>query len=143
REVETDTAAEVTMAAVDGLTAAPPTLVNNVETLANVPALLVEGPDWFRSVGTDASPGTIVCTVTGQTRRHGVAEVALGTPIAEALEEVGGGARDGHELRLVLSGISNPVVPRTRFDTPLSYEALEGIGSGLGTAGLIAFDETA
>ena len=124
-------------------TVAPPTLVNNVETFANVPALLAEGPDWFRSLGTDESPGTIVCTVTGQTRRHGVAEVALGTPLAEVIEAVGGGAEPGQHLVAAVSGVANPLLPAAAFGTPLCYEAMEAAGSGLGAAGFIVFDDRA
>jgi NADH:ubiquinone oxidoreductase subunit F (NADH-binding) len=140
--VETDTAAEVTLAAADGMTAGPPTLVNNVETMTNVPAIVVEGPDWFREVGTDQSPGTIVCTVSGHTQRAGVAEFALGTPLAEIIDQVGGGARDGQQLTAALSGVSNPVLPAARFDLGASYEAMAAAGTGLGAAGFIVFDDT-
>ncbi|MFP5255309.1 MAG: SLBB domain-containing protein, partial [Acidimicrobiia bacterium] len=80
----------------------PPTLVDNVETLANVPLLVLKGSEWFRSVGTMESPGTIICTITGRVAHPGVAEVALGTTLREAITEVGGGVREGHEVRAVL-----------------------------------------
>lgn len=120
---------------------APPTLVNNVETMANVPGILAEGADWFRSVGTAESPGTIVCTITGATVRHGVGEVAMGTPLAEVIETVGGGPRKGRRLVAAMSGVANPVLLADRFDTPLSYEAMVVAGSGLGAAGFIVFDD--
>jgi NADH:ubiquinone oxidoreductase subunit F (NADH-binding) len=120
---------------------APATLVNNAETLANVPGIVVEGADWFRSVGTDDSPGTIVCTVSGDVTRPGVVEVAMGTPLRELLEEHGGGARKGRRLVAALSGVANPFVPADGFDAPLSHEGMAAAGAGLGTGGFIAFDD--
>jgi NADH:ubiquinone oxidoreductase subunit F (NADH-binding) len=134
-------AARVTMA--EPGTAAPPSLVNNVETLANVPAILAEGPDWFRSLGTAESPGTIVCTVTGDTRRHGVGEVPMGTPLADVIDAIAGGPQAGQELVAAMSGVAHPLLPASRFTTPLSYEALDAAGSGLGAAGFICFDDRA
>jgi NADH:ubiquinone oxidoreductase subunit F (NADH-binding) len=119
----------------------PPTLVNNVETIANVPGILAEGPAWFRSVGTAESPGTVVCTVTGDTRRHGVAEVPMGTPLAEVIAAVGGGPRDRRTLVAAMSGVANPLLPAARFDTPLSHEGMAAAGSGLGAAGFLVFDD--
>ena len=139
---DVSTVAEVTMAGPDNATAAPPTLVNNVETLANVPEILAEGPDWYREMGTPESPGTIVCTVTGRTRRHGVAEFPMGTPLRQVLDEVGGGTDPGDRVVAVMSGVANPLLPATLLDTPLSYEAMQAAGAGLGSAGFIVFDET-
>jgi NADH:ubiquinone oxidoreductase subunit F (NADH-binding) len=119
----------------------PPVLANNVETLANVPALLAEGADWFRSLGTAGSPGTILVTVSGATRRHGVAEVEMGTPLGEALSLVGGGPGSGRRLVAALSGVANPIVPAELFATPLTYEDMRAIGSGLGAAGFVVFDD--
>jgi NADH-quinone oxidoreductase subunit F len=119
----------------------PPALANNVETLANVPAIVAEGPDWFRELGTEASPGSAVVTVSGSTRRHGVAELPLGLPVGEALDRIGGGAREGRELIALLSGVANPLLPADSFDTPLCYDAMKAAGSGLGATGFIAFDD--
>ena len=119
----------------------PPTLIDNVETLANVPKIVLRGSEWFRSVGTAESPGTIVCTITGRVRRPGVAELAMGTTLREAIAEVAGGARDGHEVRAVLPGVSNGLVPADALDTPLTYEAMAVIGSGLGSAGYVVLDD--
>ena len=119
----------------------PPTLANNVETLANVPGILAEGPDWFRSLGTATSPGTVVVTITGSTRRHGVAEVPMGTTLAEAISLIGGGAREHRGLVAALSGVANPILPATAFATPLGYDELRAAGSGLGAAGFIVFDD--
>jgi NADH-quinone oxidoreductase subunit F len=121
--------------------AAPPTLAENVETIANVPRIIARGSAWFRTEGTDESPGTLVCTVTGSTERHGVAEVAMGTPLREVIELIGGGARPGREIVAVLSGVANAFVPASALDTPVSYEGFAAIGSGLGSGGFVIFDD--
>jgi NADH:ubiquinone oxidoreductase subunit F (NADH-binding) len=133
--------AHVDMAGPGGDTEAPPTLVDNVETLANVPRIIARGAKWFRTEGTDASPGTIVCTITGSTKKAGIGEVIMGTPLREVIEAIGGGARPGHRIKAVLSGVSNALIPADKLDTPLCYEALAAIGSGLGSAGFIVFDD--
>lgn len=118
-----------------------PTLVNNVETLSTVPAILANGADWYRSMGTAESPGTVVCTVSGDTVRHGVGEFELGTPLSTVIDRLGGGLPAGRAVKYVLSGISNPVIRGDHLDTPLTYEHMEAIGTGLGTAGFIVFDD--
>jgi NADH:ubiquinone oxidoreductase subunit F (NADH-binding) len=107
-----------------------------------VPLIIANGPDWFREVGTDGAPGTIVCTVTGRTRRHGVAEVATGTPLRDVIEGIGGGAEPGRRLVAALSGVAHPLLPAERFDVGLDYEAMEAVHGGLGAAGFIVFDDT-
>lgn len=134
-------AAHVELATPDGESEAPPTLASNVETFANVPGIIAEGADWFRSVGTSESPGTIVCTITGRAQRHGVAEFAMGTPVSEAIEAIGGGPEAGHQLVAALSGVSNPLLPAVRFDTPMSHEAMRDLSTGLGTGGFILYDD--
>jgi NADH-quinone oxidoreductase subunit F len=138
---ETASPADEVFATGDDETHVPPTLVNNVETIANVPAILACGPEWFRGLGTDESPGTIVCTVTGRTRRHAVAEVPMGTPLRSIVEWIGGGPEEGRRITAVMSGVANPLVREELLDTPASYEAMAAIGSGLGAAGFIAFDD--
>jgi NADH-quinone oxidoreductase subunit F len=133
--------AHVEMAAPGSETEAPPTLVNNVETLANVPRIISRGAAWFRTEGTEESPGTIVCTVIGSTRRHGVGEVLMGTPLREVIDLVGGGPRRGRRIKAVLPGVANALIPEVLLDTPVSYEAMAAIGSGLGSAGFIVFDD--
>lgn len=128
--------------ATDEPAGAPPALANNVETIANVPGILAHGADWFRSVGTAESPGTVVCTISGSTRRHGVGEFAMGTALAEVIEAIGGGARDGHALVAALSGVANPLLPVSQLSTPVSYEGMTAAGTGLGAAGFLLFDET-
>jgi NADH:ubiquinone oxidoreductase subunit F (NADH-binding) len=123
-------------------TEAPPALVDNVETLANVARIIARGAEWFRTEGTPDSPGTIVCTVTGSTRHSGVGEVIMGTPLWEVIDLIGGGPRLGRTIRAVLPGVSNRFIDGTEhLDTPVSYEALAAIGSGLGSAGFIVFDD--
>jgi NADH:ubiquinone oxidoreductase subunit F (NADH-binding) len=134
--------AHVEMAGEGGEQVAPPTLVDNVETLANVPEIIARGAAWFRTAGTEESPGTIVCTVTGSTRRHGVGEVLMGTPLREVIETIGGGVEPGRRVRAVLPGTAQGFIPESMLDTPVSYEGLAAIGSGLGSAGFIVFDDT-
>ncbi len=129
------------MAAKGGELVAPPTLASNVETYANVPGICVNGADWFRAAGTEQSPGTIVCTITGRTQRHGVAEFPMGTPLREVIETIGGGAEAGHRFTAALSGVSNPILPAELLDTPMSHEAMRALGSGLGTGGYILYDD--
>jgi NADH-quinone oxidoreductase subunit F len=122
---------------------ANPTLVGNAETFANITPILTRGAEWYRTMGTGASPGHVICTVVGDTLRSGVAEIELGMSLADAIEQVGGGPRTGHRVKAVLSGVSNAVVTSDELDTPLSYEAMAEIGSGLGSVGLIVYDESA
>jgi NADH-quinone oxidoreductase subunit F len=120
-----------------------PTLVNNVETLANVVPILGRGADWYRTLGTDDSPGVALCTVVGDTQRAGVAEIELGIPLRAAIETIGGGPQPGREIKAVLSGVANPVLTADQLDTPVSYEAMEAAGSGLGAVGFIVYDDSA
>ena len=114
-------------------TTANPTLVNNAETLANVTHILARGPEWFRTMGTPDSPGTVVCTVTGDVGHPGVFEVEMGTPLRLVLDRAGG-ASSGRSIRAVFPGVSNAVLTADQLDTPLSYEAMmrRRIGSGIG-----------
>jgi NADH:ubiquinone oxidoreductase subunit F (NADH-binding) len=120
-----------------------PALVNNTETLANVARIIARGSTWFRSLGTEESPGTIVCTITGDTQHHGVGEVQMGTPLWEVIEDIGGGPREGRSVKAVLAGVANGIIPGDQLDTPLTYEAMRAIGSGVGSGGFIVFDDTA
>ena len=120
-----------------------PTLVNNVETLANVAPILVRGAEWFRSMGTAESPGHAVATIVGDVVRPGVAEVELGMRLSDVIDEVGGGARPGRRIKAAFSGISNPVVTAANLDTRLTYEDMAAIGSGLGAVGFAVYDDTA
>ena len=134
--------AHVDMAGPTGATGAAPTLVNNVETMANVPRILSRGAAWLRTEGTEQSPGTIVCTITGCTQRHGVGEVPMGTPLRQVIEAVGGGPRPGRRIKAVLPGVANALVPEDLLDTPASYEGMAAAGSGLGAGGFMVLDDT-
>lgn len=120
-----------------------PSLVNNCETLANVSRIIARGPTWYRSMGTTDSPGTIVCTITGDTQRHGVGEVQMGTTLREVIEDIGGGPREGRTIKAVLAGVANGIITGDKLDTPITYEDMRAIGSGVGSGGFIVFDDTA
>jgi NADH-quinone oxidoreductase subunit F len=122
---------------------ANPTLVNNVETLASACHILVNGAEWFRRAGTAESPGHAVATVVGDVVHPGVAEIELGMRLSDLIEQVGGGALPGRRVKAVFSGISNPVVTAARLDTPLTYEDMAAIGTGLGAVGFAVYDDTA
>jgi NADH:ubiquinone oxidoreductase subunit F (NADH-binding) len=119
-----------------------PTLVTNVETLANVPSIVTRGADWYRTIGTAETPGPLLCTVVGDVAHAGFAEIEPGTPLRAVIEHVGGGLRGDGEVKAVLSGVSNPVLPAAQLDAPVSYEGLAAAGSGLGSAGFIVYDDT-
>ncbi len=130
-------AADVVMATTDDDNVVPPVLVNNVETFANVALVVTKGADWFRTVGTHDSPGTIVCTVTGAVAKPGVFEVAMGTQLDELIELAGGPADEDHRTMIVLAGVSSAPLTADRLDVPLTHEAMRAAGSGLGSAGFI------
>jgi NADH-quinone oxidoreductase subunit F len=119
-----------------------PTLVNNVETLANVALILREGADRFRSVGPRSCPGTMLFTLSGDVRRPGVYELPMGTPLRELLDGAGGGASHGGALKAVFSGVSARPIPSGRFDTPADFDSMRAIGSELGSGGLIAYEDS-
>lgn len=119
-----------------------PTLVNKVETLSNIPHILAHGADWFRSMGTDQSPGTIVTTVVGDVLAPDVGEVELGTSLRAVIDAVGSGVTPGRSVKAVFSGVANAVVTAADLDVPVSYEAFQAIGSGIGSAGFIVYDDT-
>jgi NADH-quinone oxidoreductase subunit F len=118
-----------------------PTIVNNAETFATAAHVVGRGADWFRSMGTERSPGTILATVVGDVARPGVHEVEMGTPFSVLLDRCGGPMPE-RRFKAAFSGVSNPVIPAARFDTPLTYEDFDAIGSGLGAAGFVVYDDT-
>ncbi|MGH2680714.1 MAG: NADH-ubiquinone oxidoreductase-F iron-sulfur binding region domain-containing protein [Actinomycetota bacterium] len=130
-----------------GLFATPPkdnpTLVNNVETLANVPRILADGPDWLRANGTETSPGTMVFTVCGDVRREGVFELPLGTPLRSLMEDQAGGPREGGSIKAIFPGASNTVILPEQLDTPMDFDSMRETGSSLGAGGFAVFDDTA
>jgi NADH-quinone oxidoreductase subunit F len=127
--------------AVAGLYASP-TVVNNVETIANIPTIARNGAEWFREMGSEKSPGFKLFSVSGHVRRPGVYEAALGITMRELLDYAGG-VRDGHELKFwVPGGSSVPMLTPDHLDVPLTYEDMQAAGTMLGTATTMVFDET-
>jgi NADH:ubiquinone oxidoreductase subunit F (NADH-binding) len=125
-----------------GGTGSNPTLVNNVETLSNIPHILTKDAEWFRSMGTAESPGTIVTTVVGDVVAPDVGEVEMGTPLRAVIDAVGSGLVEGRSVKAVFSGVANAVVTARDLDAPVSYEGFQAIGSGMGSAGFIVYDDT-
>jgi NADH-quinone oxidoreductase subunit F len=119
-----------------------PAVVNNVETLSNVPHIILRGVDWFRSIGTKDSPGTMVFTLTGDVQKPGIYELPLGTPLRVLIEEYGGGVASGRSIKAVFAGVSNAVILPSALDTPMDFGSMQGIGSGLGSGGFIVYDDT-
>ncbi len=120
-----------------------PTIINNVETLMNVALIMEKGTEWFRSYGTEKSPGTKVFALAGSLSVSGLAEVSLGTPIKVLLEDIGRGAPQGHTLKAVqLGGPSGGCIPSEHFDAPIDYESLGSLGAIMGSGGVIALDES-
>jgi NADH:ubiquinone oxidoreductase subunit F (NADH-binding) len=119
-----------------------PTLVNNVESLADVPLILTRGADWFRTIGTPDTPGPLLVTVVGDVAHAGYAEIEPGITLREVIETVGGGVAPGREVKAVLSGVSNPVLTAADLDAPISHDGLAAVGAGLGSAGFIVYDDT-
>jgi NADH-quinone oxidoreductase subunit F len=129
-----------------GLYARPPnenpTLVNNVETFTNVPLILQHGGEWLRENGTEDSPGTMLFTVAGDVQREGVFEYPLGTPLRTLIDEAGGGTSDGRPVKAVIPGASNTVLIPEQLDTPLDFESMRAVGSGLGAGGFAVYDDS-
>jgi bidirectional [NiFe] hydrogenase diaphorase subunit len=119
-----------------------PTLINNVETLANVPAIVRHGADWFASIGTAGSKGTKVFALTGRVRHTGLVEVPMGTSVRTIVEDVGGGVPDGGVIKAVQTGgPSGGCIPAEHLDTPVDYESLQALGSIMGSGGMIVMDQ--
>ena len=127
--------------AVAGLYACP-TVVNNVESIASVPPILTNGVDWFKSMGTEKSPGFTLYSLSGHVTRPGQYEAPLGITLRELLDYAGG-VRAGHELKFwTPGGSSTPLLTAEHLDVPLDYEGMASVGSMLGTKALQIFDET-
>ena len=122
-----------------------PTVVNNVETLANLPPILERGAEWYRSLGTKDSPGTKVFSLSGNVARPGNYELPLGTPFRTLIFEHGGGILGGKKVKAILpAGASAPILVATEevLDTPMDYESLPKVGSMLGSASVIVIDDS-
>ncbi len=120
-----------------------PTVINNVKTLAFVPVIVDRGPGWFSSLGTPQSAGTAVFALTGNIRYSGLVEVPMGTPLAEIID-IGGGIPDGRKVKAVhTGGPAGGSLPADRLDAPVDYEALQELGSTMGSGGMLVLDEDA
>jgi bidirectional [NiFe] hydrogenase diaphorase subunit len=120
-----------------------PTLINNVETFANIPPIINKGADWFASIGTAKSKGTKVFALAGKIRYTGLVEVPMGMPLRTIVEDLGGGAPDGGTIKAVQTGgPSGGCIPANLLDTPVDYESLQALGSIMGSGGMIVMDQT-
>jgi NADH-quinone oxidoreductase subunit F len=127
--------------AIEGLFASP-TVINNVETLMSVPDIILRGPEWFRELGTEKSPGTKMFTLSGKVERPGNYELPLGTPM-RVLLDVGGGVLEGRSLKAwTPGGSSTPLLTAEHADTPLDYESIQAAGSLLGTGAVMVLDDS-
>ena len=119
-----------------------PTIINNVETLANIPQIIVQGPEWFSSMGTECSKGTKVFALGGKINNTGLVEIPMGTTLRQILFEIGGGIPGGKKFKAAQTGgPSGGCIPTEHLDTPIDYENLKAIGSMMGSGGLIVMDE--
>ncbi len=120
-----------------------PTLINNVETFANVAPIMRKGAEWFAGIGTEKSKGTKVFALAGKITNTGLIEVPMGTPLRQIVEVMGGGAPDGGRIKAVQTGgPSGGCIPAESLDTPVDYESLGKLGSIMGSGGMIVMDET-
>lgn len=120
-----------------------PTVVNNVETLAHVPQIVLHGADWFRGFGTPDTPGSMIFTVSGDIRQPLVTELPLGLTLRELIDEAAGGALPGRQVKAVFPGLANAVVTPDRLDTTLGFDTMRVAGSALGSGGFIVYDDRA
>lgn len=119
-----------------------PTIVNNVETLANIPQIILKGPEWFAGFGTEQSRGTKVFALGGKIQNTGLVEIPMGTTLKEIVEDIGGGIPNGKKFKAAQTGgPSGGCIPQEHYDVPIDYENLKKIGSMMGSGGLIVMDE--
>lgn len=120
-----------------------PTLINNVETFANIAPIMRQGGDWFASIGMDKSKGTKVFALTGRIQNTGLIEVPMGIPLREIIYDIGGGIPEGKRFKAVQTGgPSGGCIPEQFLDLPVTYESLASVGSIMGSGGMIVMDET-
>jgi len=120
-----------------------PTLINNVETFANIAPIIRRGAEWYAAIGTGKSKGTKVFALAGKIANTGLIEVPMGTPLRQIVEEMGGGAPDGAKIKAVQTGgPSGGCIPAHELDTPVDYESLTRLGSIMGSGGMIVMDES-
>ncbi len=119
-----------------------PTLINNVETLANIATIIREGADWYASIGTENSKGTKIFALTGKICNNGLIEVPMGITLREIVEEMGGGVPDGEVKAVQTGGPSGGCIPASLLDIPVDYDSLSNIGSMIGSGGMVVIDQT-
>jgi NADH:ubiquinone oxidoreductase subunit F (NADH-binding)/Pyruvate/2-oxoacid:ferredoxin oxidoreductase delta subunit len=123
--------------------AGKPTVINNVETIMNVPMIMQNGPEWFRKIGTETSPGTKIFAITGRGRMSGVVEVEMGITIKSILEDIVDGIKDGKEFKAIqLGGASGSFIIEDDLNTPVDFDAMKRKGFGMGAGGFVVIDET-
>ena len=119
-----------------------PTILNNVETYANVPVIILKGPEWFSSIGTEKSKGTKVFAVGGKINNTGLVEIPMGTTLHEVIYDIGGGIPNGKKFKAAQTGgPSGGCIPAKHINTPIDYDTLLSLGSMMGSGGLIVMDE--
>lgn len=119
-----------------------PTILNNVETYANIPQIILNGPEWFASMGTEKSKGTKVFALGGKIKNTGLVEIPMGTTLRDVVEEIGGGIPNGKKFKAAQTGgPSGGCIPEEHYDIPIDYDNLISIGSMMGSGGLIVMDE--
>ncbi|RJQ18058.1 MAG: NADH-quinone oxidoreductase subunit NuoF [Nitrospiraceae bacterium] len=120
-----------------------PTVINNVETLANLPAIITNGGKWYASIGTEKSKGTKVFALTGRIKNTGLIEVPMGISLKEIIYDIGGGCEKNRKFKAVQTGgPSGGCIPASHIDMPVDYESLMGVGSMMGSGGMVVMDET-
>nr|WP_320025361.1 NADH-quinone oxidoreductase subunit NuoF [uncultured Acetobacterium sp.] len=119
-----------------------PTILNNVETFANIPVIMLKGPEWFAGMGTEKSKGTKVFAIGGKINNTGLVEIPMGTTLREVIYDIGGGIPGGKKFKAAQTGgPSGGCIPASHIDTPIDYESLIELGSMMGSGGLIVMDE--
>ncbi|HID53540.1 MAG TPA: NADH-quinone oxidoreductase subunit L, partial [Anaerolineae bacterium] len=120
-----------------------PTVINNVETLANVPSIIKHGPEWYAAIGTEKSKGTKVFALAGQLRNTGLIEVPMGIKLRDIVYEIGGGVPGDHEFKAAQTGgPSGGCIPMAHIDSQVDYENLVRLGSIMGSGGLVIIDDS-
>ena len=119
-----------------------PTNINNVETYANVPLIIIKGAEWYSSIGTEQSKGTKIFSLAGKINNTGLVEVPIGIPISKVIFDIGGGIPGGRKFKAVqMGGPSGGCVPEEHLDLPIDYDSLQAIGSIMGSGGMVVMDE--
>lgn len=120
-----------------------PTVINNVETLSNVPHIITRGADWFAAVGLPKSTGTKVFSISGHVNRPGNYELVFGTTLRQLIDDHAGGVLEGRRIKAVIpGGASAPILTEAHLDTPMDYDSMAKVGTMLGTGSVIVMDET-